>query len=273
MAPDEALGLVLARLTRPRRSAPSSEQAAWLAGGARHDLDHGGGTLAVYRWDAAPAAPTVLLVHGWESRAGAWHVLGPRLVEAGYGVVAFDAPAHGASTGSVTEVRGMGQAVVAVARRCGQIDAVIAHSLGSPASLYAFAAGLRVRASVHLAGPSSLLRALDRGAALARLGEAGGRALRERFMLATGYAPAEMELARLADGLRHPALLLHDPDDGEVPYADSAALAAAWPHARLAPAAGVGHRRILDDEGVATRAVAFLGRHLEQEAGARRTSR
>ena len=259
MSPDEPVALVLARMTRPRRRAAEAAQQAWLATGARQALDHGGATLAIRAWGLDADRPRALLVHGWESSAGAWHALGPRLVGAGYGVIAVDAPAHGDSGGSVTDVRAMGQAVAAVARAMGPIDAVVAHSLGSPASVFAFAAGLRVRTSVHLAGPSSLLRAFDRAARLARLDEHGARVLRERFMLATGYLPAAMELDRLADGLRHPALLLHDPDDDEVPYHESEALAAAWPQARLAPVAAAGHRRMPESEAVVSRVIDFLG--------------
>lgn len=258
MAPDEVVKLVLARMTRPRRTLADPVQAAWLATGVRGDIAHGGEALVVRSWAMDTGRPRVLLVHGWESQAGAWHAAGRRLVEAGYAIVAYDAPGHGDSGGAGTDVRAMGQALAAVARAMGPIDAVVAHSLGSPASLFAFAAGLKVRASVHLAGPSSLLRALDRAAALARLDAHGALALRERFMLGTGYAPAEMELDRLADGLRHPALLLHDPDDEEVPYSESAALAAAWPQARLAPVAAAGHRRLPESDVVVQRILEFL---------------
>lgn len=259
MAPGEPVELVLARMTQPRRRAADAAQQAWLATGELQGLEHGGARLAIRTWGLDAGRPRVLLVHGWESSAGAWHVLGPRLVQAHYGVIAVDAPAHGDSSGSMTDVRAMGEAVAAVARVIGPIDALVAHSLGSPASLYAFAAGLRVRTSVHLAGPSSLLRAFDRAARLARLDENGARALRERFMLTTGYLPAEMELDRLADGLRHPALLLHDPDDDEVAYRESEALAAAWPQAHLAPVVAGGHRRLPTSEAVASRVIDFLG--------------
>lgn len=259
MPSEDIASQVLARLTRPRRSPVEPHQAAWLVTGEQRELAHAGAKIAVRSWAMEPGRPRVLLVHGWESQAGAWHVLGPRLVAAGYAPVAHDAPGHGASGGAGTDVRAMGQALAAVARALGPVDAVLAHSLGSPATLYAFASGLRVRASVHLAGPSSLLRAFERAAGLACLDAAGARTLRERFMLATGYAPAEMELDRLADGLRHPALLLHDPEDDEVPYAESAALAAAWPLARLAPVVAAGHRRLPESEAVAQRIVDFLG--------------
>jgi pimeloyl-ACP methyl ester carboxylesterase len=56
----------------------------------------------------------------------------------------------------------------------------------------------------------------------------------------------------------HPALLLHDPADKEVPFAEAKLLAAAWPSATLRPTAGVGHRRILQDEQVVNSALQMI---------------
>ena len=55
-----------------------------------------------------------------------------------------------------------------------------------------------------------------------------------------------------------PLLVFHDRDDAEVPWSDGAAIAGAWPGARLVTTAGLGHRRILRDERVVSQAVAFV---------------
>jgi pimeloyl-ACP methyl ester carboxylesterase len=53
-------------------------------------------------------------------------------------------------------------------------------------------------------------------------------------------------------------LLLHDPEDREVPFADGLALAEAWPGARLEPLVGAGHTRALRHPDVISRAVGFV---------------
>lgn len=253
---------VVGRMTRPRRQELDEAGARLLLEGVRDEVWHEGRLLVVHTFGEARPDPVTgaarrraLLVHGWESRAAAWHVLVPRLVAEGWHVTVFDAPAHGESGGETTHVVAIGQALLAVGAWLGPVDAVLAHSLGSPAALHAFAHGLRTGASVHLAGPASLIRAIERTACALRV---DGQALRARFEALTGVDAADMELERLAAGMRHRALLLHDPLDPEVHWSESVALGNAWDGALLEAANGVGHRRIIGDDAVVDRIIAFL---------------
>ena len=54
-----------------------------------------------------------------------------------------------------------------------------------------------------------------------------------------------LELTELAASFSVPALVVHDPDDPMVPFADGQALATHWPGARLLPVSGQGHGRII----------------------------
>ena len=54
-----------------------------------------------------------------------------------------------------------------------------------------------------------------------------------------------------------PALVIHDRDDREVPYASADRIVRAWPDATLVTTEGLGHRRILRDASVIERVVAF----------------
>jgi pimeloyl-ACP methyl ester carboxylesterase len=58
--------------------------------------------------------------------------------------------------------------------------------------------------------------------------------------------------------LRARALVIHDRGDRDVPFAQGAAIAAAWPGARLHAVEGLGHYRVLRDPAVIEAAVAFL---------------
>lgn len=206
---------------------------------------------------------TVLLVHGWESRGA--HLLGflPGLREAGFRVVAFDGPAHGDSEGDKGDVAELGKAVLAAREALGTIDAVIAHSAGSPAALYAMTHGMRVEASVHIAGPASFERVLQRFAGACGLDEEGFVSFRKIVHEALGVDPAVLEEDAIVRGLAHPALFIHDERDKEVPFEDSCRLHARWPNSQLLPVAGLGHRRILQDGNVIKAAVDFLKQKLQ----------
>lgn len=234
---------ILRGMAAPRRADPSEAEIQLLRSGRPHTLQTDDNTLAGWSWGAA--APRVLLVHGWESRASHFgHFIGP-LCAAGFQVWAFDGPAHGESSGSLSSVVHHGKAILAFADAFGPFDALVAHSVGSPAALYAFHHGMRVRSSVHIAGPSSLRRVIHKTAQAANLDAGETEELVRLTEEHIGQPVASLETDALADGFLHPALLLHDPADREVPYAESCALAQAWRGARLVGIAGAGHRRII----------------------------
>ena len=56
-----------------------------------------------------------------------------------------------------------------------------------------------------------------------------------------------------------PMLVVHDEGDDEAPYSGGLAIAHAWPASRLFTTTGLGHRRILRDEGRRLRATGPAG--------------
>ena len=96
-APSASARLAYALLTRPPRVPERAWEAAIRAQAHTSALPFGTGRLAVYEWGTGPA---VLLVHGWGARATHFGKLVPALVASGRRVVAFDAPAHGRSSGA-----------------------------------------------------------------------------------------------------------------------------------------------------------------------------
>lgn len=255
--------------SRPRRFPMTAHDAEVLQVAAPVRVATGGQTVATWTWSpAAPSAPAprqdrrrrprVLMVHGWESRASHWAAWIRPLLAAGFEVVAFDSPAHGDSDGESVDVKRVGQAALDVAQALGPIDAVVGHSMGSAATLYALAEGLRVKGSVHLAGPSSLERVTRYFAWQAGLHKAAWPRFQQRVAQALGQPLVSLELPQQQHGLRHPGLIWHDRQDAEVPFAESLALSKAWPQATLKEAAGLGHRRILRDATLIEQSVAFL---------------
>jgi len=53
--------------------------------------------IQLYQW-GNPTAESIFLVHGWEGQAGNFADLIPKLLSAGYHIVAFDGPSHGFSS-------------------------------------------------------------------------------------------------------------------------------------------------------------------------------
>ena len=68
----------------------------------------------------------------------------------------------------------------------------------------------------------------------------------------------DLHVPTIARSLTTAALLLHDREDEDVPFAQGEEITAAWPGARLIPTAGLGHRGLLRDPDVVRETVAFL---------------
>jgi pimeloyl-ACP methyl ester carboxylesterase len=67
-----------------------------------------------------------------------------------------------------------------------------------------------------------------------------------------------LEVPRVAPRLSAQALVIHDRDDRMMPWTHGATVARHWPGARLMSTDGLGHRRILADEGVTRAAADFI---------------
>ena len=227
-----------------------------LAAGHRFYLAFGGERLAVWSWGDGP---TALLLHGWAGRSEQLASFVPPLLAKGYSVVAPDAPGHGASTGRASSILAFADALEAVAARVGPVHAFVGHSGGAAAGALAIHRGVPVRRAVFLAPVASLADVVVRFAWQLHIPPWIADAMRQRFESRLGVPMSALEIPALARGARTPLLVFHDPDDREVPWHDAAAIAQAWPGARLVDVPRVGHNRIVRDESVIEQAVSFLG--------------
>ena len=135
---------------------------------------------------------------------------------------------------------------------------MIAHSLGAAAAVRALTQGLEVGRAVFVGptgGPRDWAERFRRELGVPAHVMSAMRARSERWL---GASWDDFDIPALARSQAVPLLVIHDRDDAEVPWSDGAAIAAAWPGARLVTTAGLGHRRILRDEGVVSQAVAFV---------------
>ncbi len=189
---------------------------------------------------------TALLVHGWGTDSSSMHGLVAPLRAAGLRVAAFDAPGHGVAPGAVATIRQFTESVTSVVDTLADVRVVVAHSLGSIATVAALAsrAELSLDGIVLLAPACTLTGALDRWAA-GRIphrvrdrvaGELGRR---------NGVPAGHWDIRTLGRGLDVPVLVVHDPADPLVPFAEARAAAEALPRARLAAVRGPGHAGVL----------------------------
>ncbi len=218
--------------------------------------------VRVYRW--GQQGPVVLLAHGWGGHAGQWHGVVPALLAAGHRVVAFDALSHGASDAGALGPRRsslveMSRALLAAAWHAGPVQAVVAHSLGAAATALAVREGIPLQAVVMIGPPADMHSASSSLAWQLGIGPAVVARMQRNSEQWLGMPWSACNVPDIGRARPvPPTLVIHDRHDKEVRWEDGAAIAGAWPGARLLTTEGLGHRRILKDPDVIRRTVAFV---------------
>lgn len=231
----------------PRLGPPPDAVEHFVAGGSR---------VASYVW--AGGGPTVVLVHGWNGTSGDLSAFIGPLRDTGRRVVAIDLPAHGRSSGRFSDLPGAASAVEAVLRREPNVEAVIAHSFGVPATVLGAERGVSVPRVVLISGPTHVEPYLQRFAQVLGISAATRAALQQRLrvLLAKAHV-SSVDLTGIAPRLETRGLIIHDRSDREVPFLSAQALHRAWVGSELMATEGLGHRRLLADPAVVEKAVRF----------------
>ncbi len=197
------------------------------------------------------ATKTVVLVHGWTGRSSYMLSFATPLLAKGYRVVAVDLPAHGNSSARQLHLPKAVNAMSELHQRTGPWHSIIAHSFGGAVACTLVSGLIPVFAKVPLkrlvliATPHSMqwiFHGFGRAVGLNRKTQT----LFDELVVPLAGRPLEhFEGVDMLQEACVPTLLLHAPDDKEVPFSGAQAMAATGRHVTLQPMPGLGHRRIL----------------------------
>lgn len=258
LAPGVAGRVYLEAFLRPPRVAAPERERRWLDDTEPREWSAAGRQVVGFSRGEGPA---VLLVHGWAGRGSQLGAFIEPLVKRGYRVVGVDLPGHGHSPGSRSSIPECAWAVEAVLRDLGDVDAVVAHSMG----------GAAVTAAMRATGGE--ISPVERLVLIGVADDVG--ALTRRITTTMGFDPGVYDqFQRLAERRfevdfddyvlsrdREPArrvLGLHADDDREVNLEEARAWADVWPRARFELRSGLGHTRILRQPEIVDRVVEFV---------------
>jgi pimeloyl-ACP methyl ester carboxylesterase len=251
---------------QPQRN-PSLEEKARFEAAERIRIPFEEGHLAAWTWRNTVPGPTIVLVHGWAGAAGQLHAFVRPLLDAGFSVLAYDLPAHGASTTHAGEqtnlvriARSLKTVVAFLASGHGlpPVTGVISHSLGSASTLLAALDGLAVDKVVVIGSPSrpdNAIREFSEALGVPSIVIAAMKASMERSI---GFRWEDLDLPARIGALKQKLLIIHDRDDADVRYDRALELASSAPDAKLLTTSGLGHRRVLRSAEVIAECVKFL---------------
>ena len=234
------------------------EQAV-LARGQTDRLPFASGEVAITTW--GKHGPAILLMHGWGgARAQMTGFVDP-LLAAGYRVVAYDQPAHGESTGKMTNLLEIAPTLDLILRRYGKFEGIIAHSFGTLITTYALVKRnfLPPARLIYFGAFNRLLDSLPRFQVLTGLPAEIIAGLRHMMYENLGQEILEVIVnERLAPRMDIPTLMFHDTADRVTPIEDSRAIAKNWPSAQLIETTGLGHRGALHSKEIHQQVIRFL---------------
>ena len=223
----------------------------------RGTLTVAGETVATYTWGDPAHQPYALMSHGWSSFGLRFLPWVQALRAQGYAVVAFDQPGHGHSSGRYSTLPEFVDTVRAVGRHYGVAALAVGHSLGAAALALAQDEHWQAQRLVLVAPPVDMRAAVGRFFRFVRVGEHLRAPFYAWLQRRTGVGVDALDLRRHLPALGQPALIVHDLDDADVPWAEGERYAVCWPGARLLTTQGLGHRRVLADARVIDAALAF----------------
>ncbi len=217
-----------------------------------------GRKIQTYEW-GNPTRPYVIVVHGWAGRATQFRKFIPALNAAGFLVLGFDGPAHGNSEGKRTTIVEFEEVLKKIVDVKGVPVAIIAHSFGGGASLFAIRNRLPVTKLINIASPTmadEIIRTY-----LNAIGGSWPTGVHFKEVIKKKYGrPFEEYTAsfiiKQINGLE--LLLIHDSEDRDVSITQAQEMIKLYPKAKLITTHGLGHNRILKDEAVITACVDFV---------------
>lgn len=234
------------------------------------------------------ADPTVVLIHGWESRAERMQGIAQQLISKGYRVVTFDSPAHGRSDGTSTDLMEINAIVKALlngdsstraadasettAVAC---EAIVAHSFGGVCATKLLADGLDCRSLVLVSTPATFDGVFEKFSYLLDLGWRTQARLKNKIN--ARFSPIIQNVwkhfctQQNIQKINQNVLIVHDLEDNIVPIEEAKKLfeaaeqRAGYCYQQVCLTSGQGHNRILAQNSLATEIASFIDTRRSQE--------
>lgn len=239
----------------PRKGKVLPPQRSFLENAKDDILEVADIAVQTYCWQGD--GPTVLLMHGWESNTFRWRNFIPKLQEEGYNIIAFDAPAHGNTSGTMFNVPLYAQCAQKVIATY-EPTYIVAHSIGGMTMLYNQYRypNAKVQKLVSLGAPSELSDFMRQYKHTLGLNGRLMDGLEDYFVENFNFGFADFSSPKFAREISKKGLLIHDELDAIAPIWSSEQVHAQWKDSVFIRTRGLGHS--LHQDKVRNQIVAFL---------------
>lgn len=214
-----------------------------------------------FQWNA-DQPHKILILHGFGSAAHKFHSFISPLLAKGYGVIAFDAPAHGSSEGTRVNAAEYCQMIEAVLQRYGPVKGFLAHSFGG------IALSLAMEKTNHdydtrivfIAPATETTSAVDGAFKILQLKDPEVRREFDNIIFErSGQKTEWFSIKRAMQNIKANVLWIHDEEDDITPVADALKVKQEnFPNIRFIITKGLGHSKIYNDYAIKKEVIGFL---------------
>ena len=212
--------------------------------------------IATFTWKNT--GKKVLLTHGWSGRGMQLYYIAESLHKEGYHVVTYDAPAHGKSEGKLTNMVQMIAAISHLDNAESSFDYFIGHSFGAMAIFNYCKMESRAKKIVTIGAADNMRTIFADFIASVDLSTKILKHMIDYFEQKFNVVIDDFSPYISVQKLQTPTLLIHDEEDYDVSVDCSYTIAKHHPNATVIKTKGLGHRRILRDDGVMQHIKSFI---------------
>ena len=200
----------------------------------------------------------ILLIHGWSGTGTQMALIAKELVEQGYEIISFDAPAHGKAPGKISMMPFFIESIHHIEKTYGPFHAAVGHSLGGMSILKAVKDGLSLNKLVIIGTANSVTHITKDFAQNMQLNEKVAKKMKSYFDSKFGEDMDNYSGAISAEDVKVPTLVIHDKDDVDVHVSSAYEIAQNLEISELLITEGLGHRKILGDSEVINKITTFI---------------
>ncbi|WP_300600414.1 alpha/beta fold hydrolase [Niabella sp.] len=224
-------------------------------------LVYGQQPLKGYRWNKG-GLRKLLIAHGFRSHTQRFEHLIPQLIEKGYEVTAFDAPAHGRSGGKQINAIDYMQLITRLTEQYGPFDTYIGHSFGGLAVALAVSE-LPRNASIKMVLFAPAADTTGLAAVFLKQMAITDPEIQQHFFnnvrRLSGKDLSWFTIKRCLPALHSSILWIHDKDDRITPVKEAYEIQQMAPgHIRFIFTEGLGHSKIYRDSAILEKVAGFL---------------
>jgi alpha-beta hydrolase superfamily lysophospholipase len=202
----------------------------------------------------------ILICHGFDSLSYRFERYIEPLLNEGFEIFAFDAPAHGLSTGKTINAIVYRDLILEIYDKYGPFDGIMAHSFGGIAVMLAIEKikGDMPKRLVLIAPATETTRSITDFCRHLKITSKLRRELEKLILHLSGQTPEWFSVARVIQSVSIPTLWVHDKKDRITPYEDMHHLTEkSLSHVEFLITEGLGHS-LYKDATVANRIEGFF---------------